>query len=633
MIKVLLVQLPIPRLNFCLKTGNIPLGAACLKQAAAGISNVCVDIVPENLSSHAGDNALIRHITEQRPEILGFTVFSWNLERSQYIAEQIKLKIPVKVIFGGPEITPDNMPAHSDAVDFYAFGEGEAIFINLLKSDAFWQEGKTSSLSDKCFLTLGSPYVNGYLAPGFENLMLLETQRGCPYRCGFCYYNKSRKFRSIADDKTVLDGIAWAIENKVEEIYLLDPSLNSRPDLLDLLRKIKDLNHSEKIPLISEIRAESIDKPLADLFRKAGFSGFEVGLQTTNPFALKLMNRPTDLKTFLSGVKQLQAVGIAPTVDLIFGLPGDTLADFEKTLEFVHQNKLFDHIQVFPLLVLPGTDFKKKSRQLGLTYEPKPPYTLISTPTFTPNDMLLALDSAEDLFDITLCPFPDLEVSFKTVTGQDLYVTLEGTPCLSKLILTTPRPIREIQSLAEQITSSFQVFFGPATTDRAYQETVMDCISRKNPFVPMEIVFMEPGNTPDTNAILSAMATRRPHFLDQDLRYLYPEPGNRAIQFTMITKNPDRFFEGEMKRQVYLWDRAELPEEQDFKTLSHLDGLLIDSPNPFDVQRDWQERFCLLHEDILAINFADIRLQMHWMELTVWHKYNLAVLNRQNQGT
>nr|NJM03448.1 hypothetical protein [Desulfobacula sp.] len=86
--KVLLIQLPVPKLNFGLRTGNIPLGAACLKQAAAGIPDLRVDILPESLASHAGDETLVRVVAEYHPDILGFTVFSWNLMRSLYLAKK-----------------------------------------------------------------------------------------------------------------------------------------------------------------------------------------------------------------------------------------------------------------------------------------------------------------------------------------------------------------------------------------------------------------------------------------------------------------------------------------------------------------------------------------------------------------
>jgi hypothetical protein len=46
MTRVLLLQLPVPRLDYGVQTGNIPLGAAYLKQAAAILPEVQVDIFP-----------------------------------------------------------------------------------------------------------------------------------------------------------------------------------------------------------------------------------------------------------------------------------------------------------------------------------------------------------------------------------------------------------------------------------------------------------------------------------------------------------------------------------------------------------------------------------------------------------
>ena len=67
MIRVLLLQLPVPRLNYGVHTGNIPLGAACLKQAARHVSGVQVDILPESIAAYLGDAALLDIILKQKP--------------------------------------------------------------------------------------------------------------------------------------------------------------------------------------------------------------------------------------------------------------------------------------------------------------------------------------------------------------------------------------------------------------------------------------------------------------------------------------------------------------------------------------------------------------------------------------
>jgi hypothetical protein len=87
MTRVLLIQLPIPHLNFGKMTGNISLGAAYLKQAAAGLSGIRVDIFTESIVSYLGDAALIRYVENLKPQIVGFSGFSWNIERSLYLQD------------------------------------------------------------------------------------------------------------------------------------------------------------------------------------------------------------------------------------------------------------------------------------------------------------------------------------------------------------------------------------------------------------------------------------------------------------------------------------------------------------------------------------------------------------------
>ena len=74
MMNVCLLQLPVPRPDYGIQTGNIPLAAACLKQAAAILPEVQVDLLPQSMASYLGDAALIEILLARRPQIVGFTV-------------------------------------------------------------------------------------------------------------------------------------------------------------------------------------------------------------------------------------------------------------------------------------------------------------------------------------------------------------------------------------------------------------------------------------------------------------------------------------------------------------------------------------------------------------------------------
>lgn len=88
--RTLLIQLPIPQLNFARQTGNIPLGAACLKMAADNAGVGPVSLLPQRMATYLGDAALLDLILAKQPDIVGFGVYTWNLDRSLYMARQLK---------------------------------------------------------------------------------------------------------------------------------------------------------------------------------------------------------------------------------------------------------------------------------------------------------------------------------------------------------------------------------------------------------------------------------------------------------------------------------------------------------------------------------------------------------------
>ncbi len=622
MVRTLLLQLPIPHLNYGKRTGNIPLAAACLKQAAADIPGASVDILPESIVSYLGDAALLREVLSRQPDVIGFSVYSWNLRRSLHLAAEIKKAAGCRIILGGPEITPDNGLVRSDAIDFRVYGEGEAVFRQLLQDKTLWQKKAAAAGADAFFRSSPSPYPAGLLEPDIEDLVLLETQRGCPFHCGYCSYGKARRRLTFKSEPLLLDAVNWAVHSGHSELYFLDPTLNTRPGIDRLLDKVKTANRARSLALISEMRADRLDASLADRFAAAGFSWFEIGLQTTNPRALDLMNRATDPARFLAGVRLLRERGISATIDLIAGLPGDDLGGFKRSVDFIVDNDLRQDVQVFPLAVLPGTDFRMHSQSLGLAFEPEPPYPVIATPLFSRENLLEAFDYAEARLEVNLYPMPALDISWRRGPatdgrpGPDHHDRPGNRPALSKLILNAVRPFSDIEKLARNLTHPYQVFIGPELTAANFTGRVLEILTAANPFTPLEVVFIEPRQIPVTDRLLDAVRLKRPHFLDLEHRFLFAEPGSRCILFTLLSRRPRRFFTGDMQRQVFWWDRLNLPEGQDLNELADFDGLLVDSPCSAASLKAWQNSFIARAAEVLHIGFADISLQRRWLLLT-----------------
>ena len=111
--RILLVQLPVPPPGAQTMEGNVPLAAAFLKLYARrqGIGTRFRD---RHFSAETRQYARRSRTASGRfasvgPTLVGFTCYVWNIERSLWLAEQIKRARPeVKILLGGPEITADN---------------------------------------------------------------------------------------------------------------------------------------------------------------------------------------------------------------------------------------------------------------------------------------------------------------------------------------------------------------------------------------------------------------------------------------------------------------------------------------------------------------------------------------------
>jgi len=444
---ILFVQLPIPRLKITLEDHNISVAAFYLQAYLheQKLAQQChFRLLDPFLQNYGSDETILREIRAIAPDVICFSLFCWNVERSLYIAEQIKQQTPAPLIFaGGPEVTPDNALLHHPAVDAYVYGEGELTLHLLLEAflatgripadlpgtlrfDGAWHVQPPQTRAVEINATR-SAYFQGLVPPGRWQEMYVETMRGCPFACRFCYYNKQCGEVRFLQQETVLEFVRYAIKYDYSGIFLLDPSFNIRPDLEELLRKIAALNPERKLKIATELRADMIDEHLAQLLAEAGVYEVELGLQSIHRDTMRQIGRTQSLEKFLRGARAMLEQGIETKVDLIVGLPGDDLKKFKRSARWVKREGLDGYLQIFCLSVLPGTHFRAHASEFGLNYSPLPPYYLLSSPGWTPEAIREAFDWAEQYFDMTFEPDVDDEFSLSPVLDGKLQEILVGT--------------------------------------------------------------------------------------------------------------------------------------------------------------------------------------------------------------
>jgi len=118
--------------------------------------------------------------------------------------------------------------------------------------------------------------------------------------------------------------------------------------------------------LTVEANPETLTPELAHTLREGGINRMSFGLQTTDDRLLKEIGRIHNFSTFRRAVHTARQSGFSNlNADLIYGLPGQSLSDWQETVRTVMDDNL-DHISAYALTVEEDTVFGRK----GISTDP-----------------------------------------------------------------------------------------------------------------------------------------------------------------------------------------------------------------------------------------------------------------------
>ena len=194
---------------------------------------------------------------------------------------------------------------------------------------------------------------------------------------------------------------------------LLDPTLNQRPDFHGFLRLLADNNPDRQLLLLGRVAGRGDRRRSRRLLREANFSEVEVGLQSLDPKAQELMGRKIDLTALEHGVRAMLDAGIRVRVDLILGLPGDTLDSVRRGIDYLDRSRPVHRGAGLQPLDPAGHGLSPGGRALwGSSYQPRPPYYVLQTPTLSLDDIYTLMDEAQAAFDLEYDPLPPPRLDF-----------------------------------------------------------------------------------------------------------------------------------------------------------------------------------------------------------------------------
>ena len=357
---------------------------------------------------------ILRQIMAEEAEVIAFSCYIWNIEDTLRLVSDIKkITADTVIILGGPEASFGvfELMHENPAVDFVIKGEGEKVFRQLLEAvidrqlhplqkspdifgeieNLFYRENGdiiSSPLNAAPLLpdSIPSPFEAG-LVNLEKPLIYYETSRGCPFSCAFCLSSLEGQVRSFTPLRIESD-LLFLMDRHVSQIKLVDRTFNYDARRADRIWEYI-LEHNRCSHFHFEIAADLLTDDNLSLLRQVPPKTFrfEIGVQSTSRDTLERVGRTADLDRICANVRRLRdETEVELHLDLVAGLPGENYRGLLDSLQLVSDLK--PHvIQIEPLKVLKGSPMREIAKREGYRYSNSPPYTILSTPWLSFNDI------------------------------------------------------------------------------------------------------------------------------------------------------------------------------------------------------------------------------------------------------
>ncbi len=354
-----------------------------------------VDIKIFNFPKNLSYEKEVQAVLEFDPFLVGFSAYSWNYYALQKIAQMIKeARKETWILFGGPNVSGnkriEDCLRDCPYMDFIIDGEGEIGFLQLVKTVlqdshdedsykevrnlGFRYDGKPTINPTGARIAdldeIPSPYLSNILDP-HPGPVLWETNRGCPYRCAYCYWGNGKSKLYQYSTARLEEELRWFARSGVHHFWVADANFGILPRDREIAELFCRINSEEGRPFRhfgvnwAKNSSEKIVE-IAEIFTKNQVvCSLTIAYQTLTPEAEELSQRKS--LSLESGGQLLRAASernIPVYTDLIWGLPGESYSEFLAGIDKVVDLGV-PSVMIHILEVIPGTKYYEEKEKFG----------------------------------------------------------------------------------------------------------------------------------------------------------------------------------------------------------------------------------------------------------------------------
>jgi len=235
-------------------------------------------------------------------------------------------------------------------------------------------------------LPLGDPAPADGLIPASASVGASERDFGvylhvpfCRVRCGYCDFNTytATELRGVKQSDYASQAVleieaagrilteSGLPQRHVSTVFFGGgtPTLLPVTDLVKMLQAVRALWGIEPgAEVTTEANPDSVDAAYLQSLADAGFTRVSFGMQSAVPSVLATLERTHDPERVPLVVRWARQAGLDVSLDLIYGTPGETIANWRASLEQAI-GQAPDHLSAYSLIVEEGTKLARQIRR------------------------------------------------------------------------------------------------------------------------------------------------------------------------------------------------------------------------------------------------------------------------------
>lgn len=351
------------------------------------------------LTQSNGDQ-IERSLDEFSPQMICFTAVSTSYYLIKDFARTYKKRHPrIFLLAGGCHVSLNPEEAIADSFDAICIGEGEYPTLELA---AQLEQGISPSGIKNLWIKNGIDIEKNPTRPFMENLDKLPfpdrqmwkewirypekltailLSRGCPFKCTYCCNHKlarlaGGRYHRFRSPQNILDELnEYLTEHaQTKEIYFETETIATNLNYaLQLCSSLEQFNREREQPLAFganfRITPNTDYETLFEAFHRANFKSINIGLESgSESVRREILNRIYSNDDITKAATFARKYGIRINLFVMVGLPGETLRDFQQTIEVTRKTQP-GSLKISMFYPYPGTELASRCKEEGLIDE------------------------------------------------------------------------------------------------------------------------------------------------------------------------------------------------------------------------------------------------------------------------